>query len=63
MLFCYDGVSLFGWLFMICVYVYEREIEKEGEIETQRERMMESECFGGSLVSLETMHCFTKISN
>jgi len=37
MLFCYDGVSLFGWLFMICVYVYEREIEKEGEIETQRE--------------------------
>lgn len=47
MLFCYDGVCLFGWLFMICAYVYEREIDKEGDMETERERMMESECFGG----------------
>ena len=47
MLFCYDGVCLFAWLFMICVYVYERETDKKGEIETQREKMMESECFGG----------------
>ena len=47
MLFCYDGVCLFAWLFMMCVYVYERETDKNGEIETQREKMMESECFGG----------------
>ena len=33
--------------FLWYVYIYKRETDKVGEIETEREWMMESECFGG----------------